>query len=331
MDIERLFEEGVEDGLFTDFQVCVRGSVRVDFSGGRHISAGARLFDVASLSKALTHLLFWDLFSAGAIRPEDSLGRFIQVSNVDGRQLWHFMSYLVQDYGFDFEKLRRGETGSFRDVLLTDGFGPWERRFSYDNYSSAYLGLILERIFEAGLEEVYHEQLLEGEEEKRNLLFHPVFRGLVSPRCVVPTGPEMRGFVQDTLAFSHHMEHISVAGVFSNATVIADVFHRALGRIIATGFYDIGSRNQLEKVGISTEEHNYAMGFDIPYAQSLETSVDGPIIFAGYTGCRLFFAKRPRVTVCFLTNRVFCGDSVETRKRFSSFSWRVIREILRKS
>lgn len=247
--------------------------------------------------------------------------------NDSGRQLWHFLSYLVQDYRFDYEMLRVGEIGSFREVLMTSGFAEWKRKFGYDNYSSAYLGFVLESVFGTGLEEILHTQLLNGTDEKERLLFHPVLRGVASPSFVVPTSMNKSGLVHDCLASSHSDENLSVAGVFSNAQVVADVFHRTIDEIIHSGFYGVGSQNQLQKAGI--DDHVYAMGFDLPYPQSLETSVDNPIIFAGYTGCRLFFAERPRVTICFVTNRVLKSDSVESRKKFSMFSWRVIREILR--
>ena len=328
MDIERMFERGVTDGLFTDFDVCVRGQRDVNFSGGPHVSAGAKFFDVSSLTKAVAYLLMWRLFSERKLSPDDFLEDFIPVTHANGRQLWHCMSYLVQDYRFDYEKLRTGFVGPFKEVLLRCGFGVWNKQFHYDNYASAYVGLLLEEFFSSGIEEILHENLLlPGQGE--HLLFHPVRRGLVHPTLVVPTRTDdaLRGLVHDPLSFSHPNDHIVAAGLFSDATTIAETFHRTIDRVIRSGFYAIASANQLEKVGITG--YDYSLGFDIPYPHSLEGfSVLRPLMFAGWTGCRVFFAERPRVTVCILTNRVFCGDTGESRKSFSTFFWSIVREVL---
>jgi CubicO group peptidase (beta-lactamase class C family) len=333
MDIERMFEDGAREGLFTDFDVCVRGPVEVDFRGGRFVSDGARLFDVASLTKALTHLVLWKLFSNKKLSPDDLFSGFISVPNVGDRRIWHFMSYVVQNYRRDLKELRdvlHKADGSVFGELIGSGFGSWTKRFSYDNYSSAYLGFLLESMFGTDIEGVIHSQLLMNSSERDSLLFNPVARGLVEPEIVVPTSnSRWRGIVHDPLSAAHITEKISVAGVFSTAHTLANVFHRTVDEVIASGFYDAASQNQL--VGAGIEDHEYGLGFDIPYAQSLETSVEGPLVFAGYTGCRLFFAKRPRVTICFVTNRVFLGDSEDSRKNLTRFSWKVIREVLRQS
>lgn len=332
MDLVKLFEVGRKEGLFTDYQVCVRGPRDFDAQGGIHVTSGATLFDIASLTKAFTHLVYLKMFSEGRLSPESFLSDYIKVPGVGGRRLWHFMSYVVQKYNFGFDEVRNGGNGPLKKLLLDRGFQEWgsDIYHNYDNHSSSYLGLLLERIFGADLECVLHDELGLDEEERRGLLFHPVFRGVKPRERVVPTSSGMDGLVHDPLARAHQDEHLSVAGLFGQASVIAEVFHRNVDQLIESGFYAVAAQNQLEKVGISSEQHNYAMGFDIPYAQSIETPIELPLVFAGYTGCRLFFAKEPRVTVCFLTNRAFLGgDLVPSRKNFSAFSWRVIREVLR--
>lgn len=328
MDIQRLFETGIQKGLFTDFDVCVKGSVDIKCHGGVHLSADAQLFDVSSLTKAVTYLLMWKLFSQKTLSPDDAFAKFLpNVPRTNGRLIRHFMSYVVQDYGFDYDALRRGSIGPCKDVLLKEGFGLWNKKFAYDNFASAYIGLLLEEIFQQDIETVLKSQF---EVKEGNFFFHPVYRGLVKAMSVVPTRADegLRGLVHDPLSMTHQNENIVSAGLFSTASVIAGLFHRTLDPIIHSGFYDIGSKNQLEGYGITN--YDYSLGFDIPYQSNLEgVSVDQPLIFAGWTGCRVFFAKQPRVTVCITTNRVFCGDTVESRKQFSEFFWGVIRQVLR--
>jgi|SRR3989344_671864 len=332
MDIYRLFEKGVKDRLFTDFDVCVKnGSFNESFSGGSHVSEGAWLFDVASLTKACTHLLILKLFADKLYYPEDSFKKFVNIrqANGDDRKLWHFLCYVVQSYGVDYESLRDGTTTSMKDSLLSTGFGHWGKRFKYDNIASAYLAIWLEKVFDSGIQELLHHFLLEGEEKSR-FMFHPVVRKLVDPIITVPTRLEksLRGRVHDPLSFHHELTELSIAGLFSDAKTLTSAFHRGVNKLIASGFYDEVSKNQLPKLGI--RENSYGLGFDLPFKSSLENlPIEGPLIFAGWTGCRVFFAKRPRVTICFLTNRVLCGDTAELRGQFSQFSWSVIREVLR--
>lgn len=332
MDIERTFEDGVKEGLFTDFDVCVRGPYEVSFGGGSHISRGARFFDVASITKALTHLLLLRLFAEGAVRPEDKLSRYIVVPNSGNRELWHFMSYLAKEYAFyfDYDKLRAGEVGSFKKTLLSQGFGEWTCRFGYENFSSAFLGFVLEELFGEDLEKIFHSQLCcDGQNEK--LLFHPTRRGL-NPGLFVPTvaDQDSRGVPFDLVASAHSAEKLSIAGVFSDAQTIAEIFHRTLEQVIRSGVYTRASQDHLAGVD-DTATKPWGLGFDIPVTQRNLGPVKGPLIFAGYSGCRIFFAEDPRVTICILTNRVFCGNTAESRERFSQFCWEVIREVIRRS
>ena len=332
MDIQRLFTDSRSKGLFTDYDFAVRGALNDDFSGGNHISEGARLFDVASLTKACNHLLFLKLFTRGNFSPEQSISEFLPVyqENGDDRKLWHFLCYMVQGYAFDYEALRDGKTKSFKEELLKKGFKHWGKRFLYDNISSAYLGLLLEKAFGVDLEDIFKDRFTLTTKQRENFLFHPVHRGIVSSRFVVPTRREenLRGLVHDPLSFAHQDENIAVAGLFSTATTLADIFHNTIGEVIESGSYDTFSKNQLSRSGIVGS--SYGLGFDIPFGSSLSSfSIDGPLVFAGWTGCRIFFAKRPRITICSLTNRVFCGDNEETRRNSSQFSWDVIRGVLR--
>lgn len=330
MDLRKLFEAGRSNGLFTDYQVSVRGPIEFDDEGGDHISSGARMFDIASLTKAFTHLVYLMMFADGRLSPESLLSEHLPVPGAGDRRLWHLLCYLVQDYRFDFNALREGRIGPVKDVLLGQGFADWKITYGYDNYASVYLGLALEQMFGRNLESVIHKELGLDSSEIPNLLFHPVVRELRCRYEVVPTSNLRDGRVYDPLARTEEREHLSVAGLFGTASVIADVFHRNVDRLIDSGYYDIAAQNQLEKVGISSEDHTFALGFDIPYTQSISTSVEMPVLFAGHSGCRVFCSRDPRVTVCFLTNRVYLGgDSVQSRRRFSGFSWEIIREVLR--
>lgn len=331
MDIERMFEDAVKNGLFTDFDVCVRGPYETSFSGGIHLTRGARLFDIASITKALTHLLLLRLFVEGRVRPDDKLAKYLVIPNSGHRELWHFMSYLAKKYAFhvDYDNLIGGEVGSLKELMLTKGFGEWTKKHKYENYSSMYLGFVLEKLFETGLEEIFHSQYcFDGEAEK--LLFHPMRRG-VDPSLIVPTRKEehLRGMTFDPVASAHSAENLSIAGVFSNAKTVADIFHRTLEPIIRSGLYATASKNQL--AGTDDEAAPWGLGFDIPVPERNLGSISGPLIFAGSTGCRIFFTERPRVTVCVLTNRVFFGNTVDSRERFSKFAWEVIREALRRA
>jgi CubicO group peptidase (beta-lactamase class C family) len=323
-----MFEDGIKTGLFTDFDVCVKGPVEILCSGGAHVAAGARLFDVSSLTKASAYLLMWKLFSEGKISPNDAFIKFLPgVPNTQDRLLRDFLSYVVQEYGFDHQILRRGGIGPFKRVLLEQGFGQWGRKFAYDNFASAYIGLVLEQLFEQDIEHVLRSELVCDE---NSFIFHPVYRNKVSPVSVVPTRADegLRGLVHDPLSFAHQKEAIISAGLFSNASTIAEMFHRILDPIINTPFYNAAAVNQLGGYGI--QDYDYGLGFDIPYKSSLQDiSVDMPLVFAGWTGCRIFFAKRPRITICVTTNRVFCADTPESRKKFSEFFWEVICQVLR--
>ncbi len=327
MDIERMFERAQKDNLFTDFDFCLYHGPdeEVRFSGGYHVSAGAHLFDIASLTKALTHLVWWRLFALGQYSPEDLIKKFLPLSGSGDRRLWHFLSYLVQSYAFDFEHLKAGLLGKSLKEELRRGFGPWSRTFGYDNYASAYLGLALEEIFGMTLEEVFHSQFGISSVTSK-LVFHPRYRGRVAPERIVPTSPTFCGAVHDPLSRLYQPEQVSVAGVFSDASTIAEIFHRELDPIMHSPFYDMASVNQLDKCNVKGRSH--ALGFDIPYPTMFADPVEGALIFSGWTGCRLFFAKRPRITFCYLTNRVFCEDTPESRKRSSQFFGEVVRKVI---
>ncbi len=331
MDIERMFEDGVKVGLFTDFDVCVRGPYELSFSGGQHVNVGSSLFDLASITKALTHLIFLRLFAEGVVSPEDKLSRYIVVPNSGNRELWHFMSYLAKEYAFyfDYDKLRAGEVGSLKETLLSQGFGEWTCRFGYENYSSAFLGFVLEKLYGEDLEKIFHDQLCcDGDRDK--LLFHPTRRG-IEPGLFVPTRAltDSRGIPFDLVASAHSAEKLSIAGVFSDAQTIAKIFHRTLEPVIRSGVYERAAQNHL--AGLDDSAKPWGLGFDIPVPERNLGPVKGPLIFSGYSGCRIFFTEDPRVTICILTNRVFCGNTAESRERFSKFAWDVIREVLRRS
>jgi len=329
--IEELFHNGVREGIFTDFDVSVRGDFVSDFKGGTHVAGGAHLFDVASITKACAHLLLLLLFVEKKLSPQDKFSRYLDVPHVrnEERELWHFLCYVVQSYAFDYEALRDGTTSGFKDKLLAQGFGHWGKRFLYDNISSTYLSLLIEEIFKADLEEVFRSYLLPDPSMKGSFIFHPVHRGIIPSVCVVPTqvGPSVRGIVHDPLSSHHQNVNLAVAGIFSNAVTLAEVFHEGIDRVISSGFFETVARNQLDKLGIT--ENRYGLGFDLPFKESLsDLCVEGAMIFSGWTGCRVFFAKKPRVTIVFLTNRVLCEESAVSRRRFSQFSWTVIRRVL---
>lgn len=332
MVIQNLFEKARQEALFTDFDIHIEGEVNESISGGTSIEAGARLFDIASLTKACTHLLVLKLISEGKLSPTENFSRFVNVRQPHDveREIWHFLSYVAQGYAFDYEALRAGLTKeSFKDVLVSAGFGAWGKRFKYDNIASAYLALLLEQMFQAPLQQIFWEKLLPEKSYATDFLFHPVHRGIVSPSLVVPTSSvvDSRGLVHDPLSRHHQDTDLSVAGLFSTAKVLCQVFHEAVDRLIASGHYDEFSKNQLTKLGIT--ENVYGLGFDLPNPKSLQGYVvEGPMIFAGWTGCRLFFSKRPRLTICFLTNRVLCGDTLQSRSQFSGFFWDVVRTVL---
>jgi hypothetical protein len=329
--LQQKFENRVSQRLFTDYDVSVRGSLSLDFRGGHHVSQGARLFDVSSLTKGVTNLLLWKFFFEGTLSPDDYFSRYLSVPNVCDRKLWHFMSYAVKKYGFEYDKLRSGDIGPVKDVLMKSGFGPWDKTFEYDNVASAYMGLLLEEVFSMGIEEILHTHLLHDRTLCQDFRFHPVRRGLIHPDLVVPTRVDqaLRGLVHDPFSFSHPHDHLVVAGLFSTAQTISDVFHQTLEPIIMSRFFEEVSKNQLEKIGILPKDHDYALGFDIPNRETFAgLSMDSPLIFAGWTGCRVFFAKEPRIVITILSNRVFCEDTPDSRDACRQFFREIIRDIL---
>ncbi len=334
--LQRKLDAAIRRNFFSDYQLSVRGSRHMDIWGGHFQSQfrGAKLFDISSITKALAYLVMLKLFNSGALSPETFFETILpNVPNTNGRQLRHFMSYVVQEYGFDFRGLKHGTVGPFKKTLLEQGFGTWKKNFDHDNFSSAFVGLALEKIFGMDIEEILHKELCEDKYQMDNLLFHPVRRGLVRPEFVVPSKWDLsvRGLVHDPLSASHQDEHIVAAGVFSRASVLADIFHETIGQFIKSGFYKVMSANQLEGFGIPKDEHDYGLGFDIPWQRSLEgVTVKNPLLFAGFTGCRIFFAEEPRITVCLLTNRTFYRDKEDTRIDFSAFAWDIIREAIQR-
>lgn len=335
-ELQQMFENSRDTGLFTDYDFCVQGQMTEKFSGGKYVSQGSTLFDVASLTKACSHLLFLRLFFGKVISPEDKFEDFFPVPNASSRQLWHFLCYTVKDYNFSYEALRNGTIGPFRDVLLKSGFGPWGKRFQYENLSSACLAFVLENLFNTGIEQILQQRLLFDQCHRNRFTFNPVRKGLIEPGIVVPTRTNLafRGLVHDPLSFNHPGEDLSVAGLFSDAETLAKTFHFNLDPIINTQFYTEVAVNQLTKLKIV--DRKYALGLDIPNDDVLREfemtgGVEFPLIFRGYTGCRIFFCRKPRVTICFLTNRVFCGDAPESRLYFSKFSWSVIKEVVRRA
>lgn len=332
MDIQRLFEKGVQDRLFTDFDVCVRGPIDMELSGGEHVAQGARLFDVASLTKAVTHLILAKMFSRGEISPDDSYSRFIPVNQSPGddRTLRHFLSYAVQSYGFDYVALRNDTRGRFKEEIVSKGFGPWVKKSEYDNTTSAYLGILLEKLFGTNLEDIFQTQLFSDPMDKEKFLFHPVKRGVLEPRLIVPNSRDesRRGRVHDPLSFNNEDTELSVAGLFAKAKPFADAFHKVVNELIESGFYDEMSEDQLPKLGINGDPHG--LGFDKPRPHRFPgLTVDKPLIFTGFTGGRIFFARKPRITVCFLTNFVLFRDGRESLERFKAFCWQVLNEALR--
>lgn len=332
MNIVHLFEEGCKQGLFTDFDVCVEGKSALRFRGGEYISQGAKLFDVASLTKACTHLIFLKLFSAGVLSPDDSFSRYLPVPQLPGddRTLRHFLSYVVQSYNFDYDALRDVPGKSVREELLK-GFGPWSRTHKYDNTASIYLGLLLEKLFGERLQTIFWEELLEKQHSTRRFLFHPVYGGLAKASEVVPTGlgDSLRGRVHDPLARAHERTPISVAGLFTDAEVLTEIFHRNVDNLKEEVLQKAAS-DQLVKLGIEGKAP-FGLGFDIPLPGRFPgLSVVDPLIFTGYTGGRIFFAREPRVTVTILTNFSIYRDREGVQlAKFKQFCWQVLGEAIK--
>lgn len=335
MELQRLFERGLEDSLFTDYDVAVEGRKSVRYSGGRHVVAGARLFDIASLTKSCVHLVFLKLFEEGRLSPGDSYRRFVQTPQVgtDNRLLAHFMCNTVGNYGWDYNP-RNGndfghEQGRIREALVERGFGPWTRKFTYDNVGSAYLGIALENFFGENLEYILRNILLEDKDEAERFVFHPVARERVTLESVVPTLQDetRRGRVHDPLSFQHEDTDISVAGIFSDAKTLARIFHRVVGGF-SNKHYDEIASDQLPKLGVSGEP--YGLGFDKPLPHRFEgLKIGDSLISTGHTGTRIFFARKPRITVCILTNYIFSDPERKRLEDFKTFCWQVLREAIR--
>lgn len=339
MDIRGLFEKGLEDGFFADFDVCVRGTgVNLSYSGGKHISVGARLFDIASLTKACTHLLFLKLFAEGKLSPEDVYRNLVSTREWpgDARTLRHFLCYTVGGYALNYEFLRDCGHGikDAKKFLISSGFRHWEHKHEYDNLASAFLGILLEKIFGDDLEKVLVKNL-PGPVDTERFGFHLVNRGLVSPDLVVPTStdPSLRGIVHDPFSRRHQAQNLSVAGLFSDAETLTVIFEKVVDELIVSDFYDEAVTDQLKKLGIIGPP--YGLGFDMPMPGRFgDLDVKGSLIFTGHTGGRIFFTKEnketgmPRLTLCLLANRVLYHKG-PANVEYRNFCWQVINEALK--
>lgn len=330
MHIDTLMKRGVKDGLFTDYDVCVEGRVRLRVNEGPHVSQGATLFDIASLTKACVHLVLLKLFANKILSPDVSYRELLPVPELpgDARTLRHFMCYAVQSYNFDHKWVKSdANTSTIRDVLMK-GFGVWKNEAGYDNYTSAYIGLLLEHYFKERLETILWEHLLDKGDDRNRFRFHPVSYGVLSKDKVVPTSPDplVRGVVHDPLCAKYVNTPIAVSGIFTDAEMLARIFHRAINSFSEDFRHEI-AEDQRALLGISGEPHG--LGFDIPGPTRFKRiPLKDPLLLTGYTGGRIFFARKPNVTVSLLTN--FAMTRTEDKLvKFKALCWEVLRTAVR--
>ena len=333
--IHRLFEDKAKEArLFTDYGFCAEygGSRSTSFFGGPHVRQGAKFHDIASITKMLTHLLILKLAAQKKICLEDPLDKYVSVPNANGRKLWHLLAFLDEKHAFynQYDNFLRG-VPSVKKVVMSMGYDDWTKKHHYNNFSSVFLGLVLEKIFGGTLEEIFHAELCLSE-ETRYLLFHPQLRG-VDSRLVVPTGQDesIRGLPHDPIARANAHEQLSIAGIFSTADTVAQVFSRNFDFIMRSPIYNLAASNVLE--GVDGGAPPFGLGFDIPLPTRFPgMDLDGPLIFTGHTGSRIFIVRRPRIVVSILTNTTFCFDPKQDRERrleYKAFCWKVLTEALK--
>lgn len=305
--------------LYDHYDIClIRGNgdfTRRSNSEGKE----GKLFDVASLTKAIVHILICELIAFKKIDLNDKISGFIEgIKNPGERTVLDFLRFTVQSYGFDYASLKTESfNGNIDELLISKGFGIHLKEHRYDNIASVFLGILLKRILVAGdLQDAIN---LAIGDEKLKVVFHP-------DKSLVINGKP----VHDPFTFNQRHCKIATAGIFSTAEVIAKIFYKKITFILEKEFYEKISANVLEGIDNS---HRFGMGFDIPYLDNrVYQFVENPLVFAGYTGCRLLFGIEKKnnkpIVMCILTDRVHKGDSPDKRRDFSAWFWSYVISVL---
>lgn len=302
--------------LYDHYDICViRG-------GGDVITrsnSNRKLFDIASLTKAVVHILICELAACKQIDLKHKISSFIEgIKNPGDRTVLDFLRFTVQSYRFDYASLKtKPFDGDIDNLLISEGFQTHLKQHRYDNVASVFLGILLKRI--ACLPNLQDAINYFIDSKKLNIVFHP------DTELIVNGQP-----VHDPFVFMQRHYQLATAGIFSDAEVVGRIFYKKLTIILEKGFYKTMSSNVLDGVDNS---HKYAMGFDIPYLNNpVHELVENPLVFAGYTGCRIFFGIEKKtnklIVICILTDRVHKSDTPESRMEFSKHFWSYVISVL---
>ena len=303
--------------LYDHYDICVIKGDEISTT----TNSSDKLFDVASLTKAIVHILICRLYARGEINIQHRISSYIKdIANSGERTVLDFLRFTVQSYGFDYPQLkikpyRTG--GDIEDLFIYSGFQTHLREHRYDNVATVFLGILLKKI--TGINNLQGAINYLIDDKGLNIVFHP------DPKLTVNNQ-----FVHDPFACNQRNFQIATAGIFSRADILAKIFYQQFEYLLNRSFYSQISSNTLEGVD---NRHSWAMGFDIPYPDNpVYCFVEKPLVFAGYTGCRIFFGiektKSKPIVICILTDRVYKNDSPQSRRDFSKWFWEYVISVL---
>lgn len=283
------------------------------------------IYDLASISKIFTALSVLILHDRGVLKISDPLSRyFVEFDEGDKKDV-------------TIEMLLRHQSGMPAVNYLRDFDEPkfiWEKmknlslvrkpgeNFIYSDVGFMLLGRLVEEL-DSSLDTFVEKNILEPLQMTQTSYGDFTINNL--DRVAVTTDLDNRGVVHDPR--SQKLSGVSGhAGVFSNAfdlnkliSEIANCNGRVLGK---------------EACHLMKTSGNFgrALGLDINsrYIESLRGDyfkVSGGFGHSGYTGTSFYHDKESKSTIIILTNRVFGGDTNESKKAISELRKLIANEV----
>lgn len=283
------------------------------------------IYDLASVSKIFTAMSIMILHDRGVINITDPIGDYFDEFNSGDKKV------------VTIEMLLRHQSGVAAVNYLRDFDRPeliWQKmkslplvrrpgeKFIYSDVGFMLLGRLVEEL-DSSLDDFVEKNILTP------LKMTQTSYGVVSPnrlaRVALTSNLDNRGIVHDPR--SQRLNGISGhAGVFSTASDL----NKLVTEIANCNGVILSQKScQLMKV---SGEFGRALGLDVNsrYINSLRGdifNIAGGFGHSGYTGTSLYFDKKTKSTIILLTNRVFGGDTSESKSAISELRKLLANEV----
>ncbi len=354
MEISRILGEGIDGGLFqaATFRAFDRDRTLLEVAAGG--CAVSSIFDIASITKVFTALVFARLQARGVVRAEDGLRDLDCVKPPADKGDITLLSLLAHTSGLPgyvpFYRLFAGEGGAIEPAGRREAYGrvvaeimdtplmsPPLESIRYSDPGYILLGFIIEQLLGTSLDQLMDE-LVTAPADLADTCFLPLGRyhecetgRFVSSGFCPHRSREVVGEVED-------MNCYVLGGVSGHAGLFSTGYDlEKLGREIIRarsgqgGVFDAGEVAFLLREERDAHGSRRRVGFDVP---SGEGSLAGSYFsedsagHLGFTGVSLWLDLAKETGMVLLANRVYRnGDREEfngLRRRIHDAAWELL-------